>query len=159
MFNAINSNAIVSKSKNIFWTFFCISGIYVKFQTLSRKSWSSRVISHWNYTLEKAELLKWPKSSVSENLWTINMLKGAKHRLNPHGSIFVIVFDHSEKKSASKTLFQKCLKSWGCFLTYLHPMTSILSQEKRVFNATNSNVIISKPKKIFSIFSGFPESP
>ena len=31
-------------------------------------------------------------------------------------------------------------------------MTSILSQEKRVFNATNSNAIISESKKIFSIF-------
>ena len=31
-------------------------------------------------------------------------------------------------------------------------MTSILSQEKQVFNATNSNAIISKSKNIFSVF-------
>ena len=31
-------------------------------------------------------------------------------------------------------------------------MTSILSQEKQVFNATNSNAIISKSKNIFGSF-------
>ena len=36
-------------------------------------------------------------------------------------------------------------------------MTSILSQEKRVFNETNSNAIILKSEKIF-YFSSFPES-
>ena len=30
MFNAINSNAIISKSKNIWSIFLCISGIYIK---------------------------------------------------------------------------------------------------------------------------------
>ena len=36
-------------------------------------------------------------------------------------------------------------------------MTSILSQENRVVNATNSNAIFSKSKKNFSIFSAIPE--
>ena len=34
-------------------------------------------------------------------------------------------------------------------------MTSILCQQKRVFNATNSNDIISKLKKFFDIFLAF----
>ena len=63
------------------------------------------MISFWKYRLEKAELLKWPKSLVSEHLWTVNMLKGNKHFLNLHGSIFDIFFDHAKKKSAPKTLF------------------------------------------------------
>ena len=46
-----------------------------------------------------------PKKHVSGHLWTVNMLKGPKHCLNPHDSIFVILFDHSKRKSASKALF------------------------------------------------------
>ena len=34
------------------------------------------------------------------------MLNGPKHRMNLHASIFLIFFDHSEKKSAPKILFQ-----------------------------------------------------
>ena len=37
VFNATNSNAIISKSENIFWTFFCISEIYIKFGMLWTK--------------------------------------------------------------------------------------------------------------------------
>ena len=58
-----------------------------------------------NYRLEKAESLKCSKSPVSEHLWTVNRLKGPKDFLNPHGSIFLILFGHSERKSAPKTLF------------------------------------------------------
>ena len=36
---------------------------------------------------------------MSEDLWTVNMLKGPKDCLNPHGSIFVRFFDYSERKS------------------------------------------------------------
>ena len=63
------------------------------------------MISFWNDRLEKPELLKCPKNSVSEHLWTDNMLKGPKHYLNLHGSIFVIFFDHIEQKSSPKSLF------------------------------------------------------
>ena len=38
VFNATNSNAIISESKKIFWIFFCISGMYIKiWNTLKRK--------------------------------------------------------------------------------------------------------------------------
>ena len=45
-----------------------------------------------------------PKSPVWGHLWTVNILKGPKHCLNLHGSIFVIFSDHSEKQSAQKNL-------------------------------------------------------
>ena len=54
---------------------------------------------------EKCELLKGLKSSKSEHLWTVNMLKEQKECLNLHGSIFVIFFDDSENKSAQRILF------------------------------------------------------
>ena len=39
------------------------------------------------------------------SLWTVKMLKGPKDCLNLHGSIFVILFGHSETKSAWQILF------------------------------------------------------
>ena len=101
--NQFKCNYITTK-KN-FLNFSCISRIYIKLRILLRKIWASEVISYWNYRLEKAELLKWTKNSLSEHLWTVNMLKGPKHWLNMHGSIFFIIFDHSERKPAPKTLF------------------------------------------------------
>ena len=43
VFNATKSNAIISKSKNVFWFFFCIFEIYVKFQILWKKRWASEL--------------------------------------------------------------------------------------------------------------------
>ena len=45
-----------------------------------------------------------PKRPVSGNLWAVNMLKAPNHYLNLGGSIFVIFFDDSERKSARKHL-------------------------------------------------------
>ena len=63
------------------------------------------MIFFWNYRLEKAGLLKWRKSLVSEHLRTVNMLKGPKHCINLQGSIFLMFFDQSEKKISSKNFF------------------------------------------------------
>ena len=41
---------------------------------------------------------------MSEHLWGVNMLKGTKHCLNKHGSIFVVFFDQYEKKPPRKIL-------------------------------------------------------
>ena len=88
------------KTENFFsiFFFFWISGIFIKFWMLSKKSWASQVISYWNYRLEKAELLKSPKNPVSEYLLTVNMLKSRNHCLNLHSSVFVIFFDHSQRE-------------------------------------------------------------
>ena len=87
MFNATNSNATISKSENIFWFFFCIYGIYIKFEILWRKRWASEVICFRNYRLQNARLLQCIKSRVAEHLWTVNMLKYPKGCYNLHGSI------------------------------------------------------------------------
>ena len=52
--------------------------------------------------MQNAYLLECLKIPVSGHLWTVNMLKGPKHCLNLHGSIFVRFFDHSEKKISLK---------------------------------------------------------
>ena len=80
--------------------FFCISGVYIKFWILSKKSWASQFISYWNYRLEKAELLQSPKKPISERFLAVNMLKGPKQCLNVHRSVFRIFFGHSQRKSA-----------------------------------------------------------
>ena len=70
-----------------------------------KKIWDSTVISFLNYRQQKVRLLKCQKSPVSEHLWTVNMLKGPKHCMNLHDSIFVTFFDHFERKSVPKNLF------------------------------------------------------
>ena len=102
--------------KKIFRFFFGISEIYIKFGIPSTKRWASEVIYIWYYRLQEVGLLKCPKSRLSEHLWTVNMLKGPKHCINLHCSIFVNFFDHSEKISAGKALFKEYLKHWDCLL-------------------------------------------
>ena len=84
---------------------FCISGIYIKFWILSNKIWASQVISYWNFRLERGELLKSKKKSVSEHLWTVNMLKISKRCLNLHSSVFLKLFDETQRKLAPSTRF------------------------------------------------------
>ena len=79
--------------------------MYIKFGILWKKRGPSEVISFLTYRPEKVGLLKCTESLVSEHLWTVNMLKSLKDRLNLHCYIFVIFFAHSEKKSAQKSLF------------------------------------------------------
>ena len=62
-----------------------------------------------------------PKNPVSEHLWKINMLNGPKHCLNPHGSIFVIVLDRSERKSAGKSFFLEVSEILRLFVNILTP--------------------------------------
>ena len=69
-----------------------------------RKIWASEVICFWNYRQEKAGLIKCLKSPEWEDLWAVNMLRGPKHCLNQHGSIFVVFFDQYEKKNRWKNI-------------------------------------------------------
>ena len=119
----------LSPNKEIFSEFFApIPESKENLEYFEKKRLASEVICFWNYSLQKAGLLKCQNNVVSENLWTVNMLKGPKDCLNLHGGNFIIYFHHSETKSAPKYLFYWYLKSWHCLLTYWHPMTSILSQ-------------------------------
>ena len=100
--NANNSNAMISKSKNIFSIFQWVWRIYIKFGILWKKIWLLYDISFWNYRLEKVRLLKCLKRPMSEHLWTVNMLKCPQHCFNLHSSIFVIFFYPSEKNQLEK---------------------------------------------------------
>ena len=93
------------KIKKYFRNFFSISGIYMEFGILWNKRIASDYICFCNYRLEKAGLLKCPKSLVSEHLWRVNMLTGPKHCINLQLSIFFIFFDYSETKSGPKSPF------------------------------------------------------
>ena len=96
----------LSPNQNIFFQFFLhFRKLHKIWNTLKQKM-SLRGYFFWNYRLQKAALLKCLKSPLSEHLWTVHMLKGPKNCLNLHGSIFVIFFDHSERKLAQKILFQ-----------------------------------------------------
>ena len=93
MSSETNSNAIISKSKNIFSIFFWISQIFIKFVLLCKKRSASEVICFWNYRLQKAGLLKLLKSPLREHLWIVNILKRPKDCLNKSaGHLFCNVF-------------------------------------------------------------------
>ena len=49
------------------------------------------------------------------------MLNGPKHCLNLHGRIFVILFDHSETKSAQKNAVLVVSEILRLFLNILNP--------------------------------------
>ena len=46
------------------------------------------------------------KATVSEHLWTVNMLKGPKHCLNMDGSIFVMFLITLKKNHLQKVYFR-----------------------------------------------------
>ena len=96
---------ILSQNQKIFSEFFAHFRNLHKIWNPFKKIWASEVISFWNYRLQKVGLLKSLKSLLSEHLWRVNMFKGAKCSSNMHGSIFVIFFDHFERKSTRKALF------------------------------------------------------
>ena len=98
MFNATNSNAIISEPKSIFSIFFSIFGIYIKFGILSKKSWASQVISYWNYRLEKAELLKSPKKPRIRILMDSQHVKGSETLLKSARQCFCDIFWSLSKK-------------------------------------------------------------
>ena len=49
------------------------------------------------------------------------MLKGPKHSINQHGSIFVIFLDHSEKKISSKNSVLEVSEILRLFFNILPP--------------------------------------
>ena len=49
-----------------------------KIRNTLKKKWALEVICFWNYTLQKAKLLKCAKSTVSEHLLTVNTANTGK---------------------------------------------------------------------------------
>ena len=81
--------------KKNFLNFFLHFRNLYKTSNTFKKRWAWKIICFWISRLQKAALLKRPRSPLSEHLWTVNMLKGPKNSICMHGSIFVIFFDHS----------------------------------------------------------------
>ena len=73
------------------------------------------------YRVKKTGLLTLLKSLVSEHLWTVNMLKGAKDRLNLRGSIFVIFFWYLWKEISSKSFVSFVCETLRRFVKILTP--------------------------------------
>ena len=55
---------------------------------------------------KKRSYLSAQKATVSEHLWTVNMLKGPKHCLNMDGSIFVMFLITLKKNHLQKVYFR-----------------------------------------------------
>ena len=128
VFIEINWNAIFSKTQNTFSIFSQFLTSTSNFEHSEKKWWASWLIYFQNYRLQKAWLVKCLKSSASEYLWRVNILKCPKHWWNLHGSSFVRFFYQSERIPVWKILSYQDLKSWDCLLTYRLSMTGILSR-------------------------------
>ena len=121
MFNATNSKSIISKPKIFSWFFFFfwISGIYINFWKLSKKSWASHVISYWNYRLEKVELLKSPKTRI-RILMDSQHVKGSETLLKTARQYFCDIFWSLSRKISSINAFfevSQVLRLFRCILT------------------------------------------
>ena len=92
------------------------------------------------------------KSTVSEHLSTVNMLKGSKHLWKMPEGTFIIFFHHSERKWFGKYLPYWSLKSQGSLLTHRRSITIILFGIVE-FAVPYSNAIILKTKTLFSVLS------
>ena len=103
-FETPNSNAIIWKTKNIFWLFCSLSGIYIKFYTFSNKWLLSQLIFIQNYRLWKSWLDHSLKSALSEHALKGNMWKHPKYFPNLHERAFIMFFHRSQG-----SWFGKCL--------------------------------------------------
>ena len=121
MFNATNSNDIISKSKKIFWIFFWISEICKKFRILSKNSPASEVISLRNYWLGKAELLKCAKKTRVKTLMDSQHFKGSETLLKSARHHFCDIFSSFWKKPSSKNSFLEVSEILRLFVNILTP--------------------------------------
>ena len=141
----------LSQNQKIFSQFSFISKICIKFRIVWKRRWSSEVISFLYYRLEKAGLLKCLKSLVSEQLWTANILKGPKHCLNFRSRIFVIFFDHPEKKSAKKLGFSS-IGNLETVSLHIYTQWNVWSLSKKERYTQAIQMQLSPNQKIFCHF-------
>ena len=72
-----------------------------------------------NYRLQKAWLDKCLESCVSENPWTLNVLKGLKHYWNLHSITFIIFFSSICRKVHCRMSLLVICKILGLFVNTL----------------------------------------
>ena len=105
------------------------------------------MISYSNYWLEKAELLQCLKSHHVRTLMDSQHFKGSETLFKSARQYFCDIFWSLSKKISAKNSFLEVSEILRFFLTILTPDNKY--QENRVFDATNSNAIITKSTKIF----------
>ena len=121
MFNATNSNSIISKSKNIFWTFFPISKICIKFWILSKKIWPLEVIYFCNYRLRKTGLLQCPKKPRFRTLMDSQHVKVSERLLKSWRQYFCHISWSLWKEISSKNFVLVVFEILRLFLNMLTP--------------------------------------
>ena len=104
-------------------------------------------------------LLKCLNRTLSEHLWKFNMLKGAKHCLNLHGSSFVIFFDHSERTSVWKNSILVVSEFLRLFVNILTPSDEYsLSVKSEFFTQPIQNHLSLKLKRFAQFLSAYPQA-
>ena len=90
--SATCSNAIISKTENIFRNFYSISAIWTKFCAFWKKRSASYLKYFESYWLQEMCLLECPEASVLEHSPRVNAFTGIKHLWNRHANTFIINF-------------------------------------------------------------------
>ena len=102
MFNATISDEIISKSKNIFWIFFCISWIYIKICLLWKKNEPERLFVFEIIDCKKRRYLM-PEKSRTKTLLETQHVKQSEKLHKPSRQYFCHIFLSLWKKISSKS--------------------------------------------------------
>ena len=109
----------------------------------------------WSYGLWKTWLDKYLKESVLEDPSTSNMVNGPKDCSKLNDSTFTILIRPSEDNSGLKSFWEWYAKSWDCWLTHWHSITSIFFLIETIYgNALWSNHLRSE-KYVLNFFFRF----
>ena len=91
-FRETSPDAVIFKTKDFFYIFYCVSGIYMKWKRFSEKNRVFKLKYFRNYWLQKRVLFKCLKSLTSEQLSVIDLLTGTKYCLNLHSTTIILFF-------------------------------------------------------------------
>ena len=109
------------------------------------------MISYWNYRLEKAELLQCLKSHRVRTLMDSQYVKGSETLLKSARQCFSDIFWSLSEKISRFNTFLEISEIVRLFVSILTPDNKYILSVKRMFNATNPNAVIEKPRKLFWI--------
>ena len=87
-----NSNAIISKTEQILWIFYCSSEMCMKFRKFWIESWESYLNYFQNYILRKSSLLKRLKRSCFRTPFSKQRFNGFQTLLISAGHYYYLIF-------------------------------------------------------------------
>ena len=152
---ATSSNAIILKTKNNLWKFYCIFEIYMKFWTFFKKGSAWWLKSFGNYWLWKKCFLQCQKSPISEHPSGVKVLADLKHCSDFHSIVFTLIFLENKTNWVGKQLSESGPKCKHCFLTRWRLITCILLIVERTSGNQINRSYLKNQKRFFKVLLHF----